>query len=179
MMKPNLGRALSAAGAILLLLSLTLVWYHIDRDAAQGTTTSTGWETFPRLRIILLAGGLLTLASALVPQRRWVLAARTALGVVLAALILRRIVDPPHLSAPVSAQLGVFAGLLAALAVAVGGLVDSGRRAAEAYPGLGLRPSRALPPGGSAARVQPRPDDIDAPGGDAAARAPTHAIRGR
>jgi hypothetical protein len=98
--------------------------------------------------------------------------ARTALGVVLAALIVRRIIDPPHLSVPVSAQLGVFSGLLAALAVALGGLVDTGRHAAAAYPGLGGRPARALPSGGSGARVRRRPDDIDAPGGDTAVRVP-------
>src|SRR5438046_883777 len=118
MMKPNLGRALSAAGAILIAVSLALVWYHIDRSAAQGSTTSTGWDTFPRLRVILAAGALLTLLSAAVPQGRPVLLARTVLGLLLAALILRRIVDPPHLSAPVSSQPSVFVGLIAALMVA-------------------------------------------------------------
>src|ERR1700754_4665981 len=101
MMKPNLGRALSAVGAVLLAVSLALVWYHIDRPAAQGSTSSTGWDTFPRLRIILLVGALLTLVSAVVPQRRAVLIGRTLLGLVLAALILRRLVDPPSTSAPV------------------------------------------------------------------------------
>jgi hypothetical protein len=174
MMKPNLGRALSAAGALLILFSLALVWYHIDRSAAQGSTTSTGWDTFPRLRIILLAGALLTLASAVVPQRRAVLIGRTLLGVVLAVLILRRIVDPPDISAPVSSQPGVFIGLIAALLVAAGGLVDTGRRAADAYPGLGLRPRPALPPAGGD-RFPRRPDDIDV----APTRVPNHAEQGR
>jgi hypothetical protein len=178
MMKPNFGRVLSAAGAVLIVVSLALVWYHIDRTASQGSTTSTGWETFPRLRIILLVGAWLTLASAIVPQQRWVLLARTALGVVLAALILRRIIDPPDISAPVSSQPGVFAGLVAALLVAAGGLVDTGRRAADAYPGLARRPVRSLPPAGGA-RVRPRPDDIDAPSARSAARVPNEPIRGR
>jgi hypothetical protein len=162
MMKPNIGRALSAAGAILIAVSLALVWYHIDRSAAQGSTASTGWDTFPRLRVILAAGALLTLLSAAVPQGRPVLLARTALGLLLAALILRRIVDPPHLSVPVSSQPGVFVGLVAALMVAAGGLVDTGRRAAQAYPGLGRRPVRSLPPA-AGARVRPRPVDIEIP----------------
>src|SRR3954452_885319 len=93
MLKPNVGRALSAAGALLLLVSLALVWYHVDRPA--GVEFSTGWESFPRLRVIVAVGALLTLVTALLPQVRWVLIARTVLGLVLAALILRRIVDPP------------------------------------------------------------------------------------
>jgi hypothetical protein len=162
MMKPSLGRVLSAAGAVLLAISLALVWYHIHRSAAQGTTTSTGWDTFPRLRIILAAGALLTLASAAVPQRRWVLLGRTALGVVLAALILRRIIDPPSTSAPVTTGVGVYVGLAAALAVALGGLVDTGREVATGGLGLG-RPAPQLPPG-----------DRGAPGG-AAIRVRNHA----
>jgi hypothetical protein len=84
MLKPITGRILSAAGAALLILTLFLVWYHVDRDG-NVTTTSTGWETFPRLRIIILVGALLTLATAVVAQTRWVLIARTLLGLVLAA----------------------------------------------------------------------------------------------
>jgi hypothetical protein len=157
-MKPNLGRALSAAGAILLAVSLALVWYHIDRPASQGATTSTGWDTFPRLRVILAAGALLTLVSAAVPQRRWVLLGRTALGVLLAALILRRIVDPPTISAPLHTGVGVYVGFASALLVALGGLVDTGREVAAGGLGLG-RPAAALPPGdrgGSGAAIRVR-----------------------
>jgi hypothetical protein len=157
-MKPNLGRALSAVGAVLLAVSLALVWYHIDRPASQGSTTSTGWETFPRLRVVLAAGAVVTLASAAVPQRRLVLLGRTALGVVLAALILRRIVDPPSISAPLHTGVGVYVGFIAALFVALGGLVDTGREVATGGLGIG-RPVAALPPGdrggqGAAVRVR-------------------------
>jgi hypothetical protein len=54
MLKPITGRILSAVGAALLILTLFVVWYHVDRGTV--TTTSTGWDTFPRLRIIILAG---------------------------------------------------------------------------------------------------------------------------
>ena len=97
MLNPMVGRILSAVGAALLIVALFLVWYHVDRESGI-TTTSTGWDTFPRLRIIILVGAVLTLATALVPQVRWVLLARTALGLVLAALIVRRIVDPPDIA---------------------------------------------------------------------------------
>jgi hypothetical protein len=148
MLKPITGRILSAVGAALLILTLFVVWYHVDRDG-NVTTTSTGWDTFPRLRIIVLVGALLTLATALVAQTRWVLIARTVLGLLLAALIMRRIIDPPDIADPVSAQVGVYVGFLAALAVALGGLVDTGRRiAAEGLGGLGLgQPRPQLPPG--------------------------------
>jgi peptidoglycan/LPS O-acetylase OafA/YrhL len=172
MLKPNIGRVLSAVGAGLLILALFLIWYDIDRSAAEGATTATGWESFPRLRIILLVGAVLTFASAIPRQTRPVLIARTLLGLGLAALIARRIIDPPDLSAPLQAQLGVYVALAAALAVAAGGLVDTGRRVVASYPGLGGGgdPSRALPPG--------RPD---APSGQsgAAVRVPNEASRAR
>jgi peptidoglycan/LPS O-acetylase OafA/YrhL len=173
MLKPNAGRALSALGAILLLVSLALVWYHVERPT--GTTSSTGWDTFPRLRFIVAGGAVLTLLTALPRQERPVLVARTVLGVVVAALILRRIVDPPHISSPVHPQLGVYVGLLGALAVALGGLVDSGRRVAVAA-GLGAPGLRRLPPAGGTASVEP-PDRLsDAPSGGAAVRAPNQAV---
>jgi hypothetical protein len=180
MLKPLTGRILSAVGAALLILAIFLVWYHVDRDG-NVTTTSTGWETFPRLRIIILVGALLTLATALVAQVRWVLLARTALGLILAALIMRRIVDPPDIADPVSAQFGVYVGFLAALAVALGGLVDTGRRvAAEGLGGLGLgRPLPELPPGDPREGVGRRRDESGAPGGGAVVRVRNHASEGR
>lgn len=147
LLTPLIGRILSAVGAVLLIVTLFVVWYHVDRGSS--ITTSTGWDTFPRLRIIILVGALLTLVTALVPQVRWVLLVRTALGLGLAALIVRRIVDPPDIDDPVSAQFGVYLGLLGALAVALGGLVDTGRRvAADGLGGLAFgRPLPELPPG--------------------------------
>ena len=82
------------------------------------------------------------------------LIARTVLGLLVGALIMRRIIDPPDLSAAVHPQLGVWLAFLGALMVAIGGLVDSGRRVVAAYPGLagGGRAARALPPGGGPGR---------------------------
>jgi hypothetical protein len=156
MMKPNTGRVLSAAGAALLLVSLALIWYHVDRPT--GTQSWTGWRTFPRLRWIVTAAAVLTLGTALPAQVRWVVLARTFLGVVAGALILRRIIDPPQLSSPMHAQPGLYIGFVAAVAVAVGGLVDTGRRVIEGGLSLGgtglpqLPPSRPRPTG-AAVRV--------------------------
>ena len=127
MLSPTIGRVLSAVGAVVVAVALALTWYHIDRSALQGTTESTGWQTFTNLRWLVLAGAAFVLVTALLRQTRPVLIARTVVGVVLALLILRRIVDPPDLDFAVSAQIGVYVGLVAAIAVAVGGLADSGR----------------------------------------------------
>jgi peptidoglycan/LPS O-acetylase OafA/YrhL len=170
MLKPNTGRVLSAVGAGLLIVALFLVWYEIDRGGGA-TETSTGWDTFPRLRIVLLVGAVLTLASAIPRQSGPVLIARTAMGLGLALLIARRIIDPPDISDPVASQVGVYVALAAALCVAAGGLVDSGRRVAAVYPGLGGGdPDRALPPG----RPQPPSDDSGA-----VVRVPNEASRSR
>ena len=176
MLKPNVGRALSAAGAILLLLSLVLVWYHVERPT--GVENSTGWDAFPRLRWIVAGGAVLTLATALVRQVRWVLVARTILGVVLAALILRRIVDPPEISSPVVTQFGVYVGLVGALAVAVGGLVDTGREFVVPVMGLGGAPRGELP-SGSAPPVRTSDHSRHGSPGGAAVRVPNHAQQQR
>jgi hypothetical protein len=159
-MSQRMGRVLSAVGALLLAAGLFLTWYHIDR--AQGATDTTGWQTFTRLRVAILLGAGLLLVTAVVRQACYVLVARTVLGLVLAALILRRIVDPPNVAAPISAQLGVVVGLVGAIAAALGGLVDSGREVVVRYPdlGFGRAPGGLLGPGAQEepARLrEPRP----------------------
>jgi hypothetical protein len=150
MLNPNLGRVLSAVGACLLIVTLFVVWYDIDRTAAEGTTTATGWQAFPRLRIAVLLGAVLTFITALPRQTRPVLIARTLLGLGVGALIMRRIIDAPDLSVPLHPQLGIWLAFVGAVLVALGGLVDTGRRVVAAYPGLagGGRGAPELPPGG-------------------------------
>ena len=149
MLPPALGRMLSAAGAAVVVVALFLTWYHVERSPALGDPNTTGWQTFPNLRIIILVGAVAVFASALVVQSRGVLIARTVIALVLAALILRRIIDPPDLRFPVTNQAGVIVGFVAALAMALGGLVDSGRAVARRYPDLSpRRPGGELGVGG-------------------------------
>jgi hypothetical protein len=148
MLNPNFGRVLSAVGAGLLIVTLFVVWYQVDNGAAAGMTTATGWEAFPRLRLAVLLGAVLTFVSALPRQTRPVLIARTVLGLAVGGLILRRIIDSPDY-VPHDPQPGIYVALLGAFLVVIGGLVDTGRRIVAATPGLGGgRPSPALPPGG-------------------------------
>lgn len=136
MLSPRTGRILSALGAVLLAVALFLTWYHIDRAPALGDPDTTGWQTFFRLRWIVLAGAALLLVSAVVRQTRPVLVGRTVVGLVVAALIVRRIVDPPDLDYDVTPQLGVYVGAVGALLAAVGGLIDSGREVVQVRPDL-------------------------------------------
>ena len=147
MISERMGRILSAVGALLLIAGLFLTWYHIER--ATGPSDTSGWQTFTRLRVVILIGAVLLLASALVRQTRGVLVARTVLGVVLGLLILRRIIDPPDIDG-ISSQFGVFVGLLGAIAAGLGGLVDSGRELADRYPEVAFwrPPAPELPAGG-------------------------------
>jgi hypothetical protein len=93
---------------------------------------------------------VLTFVSALPRQTRPVLIARTVLGLGVGALIMRLIIDTPDLSVPQHPQVGIWLAFLGAVLVAIGGLVDTGRRVIAAYPGLagGGHAARALPPGG-------------------------------
>jgi hypothetical protein len=128
-----------------LIVELFLVWFDIDRTPLEGTTTSRGWDAFPRLRIIVLAGAIVTLLLAIPRQTRPVPVARTVLGLVVGGPILRRIIDPPDLSVDLFSRPGIYFSLVAAIAAALGGPVDSGRPVG----GLGGGdPRRALPPGG-------------------------------
>jgi hypothetical protein len=130
------GRVLSALGAVLLGVGLFMTWYHVDRPAAVGRPDLSGWDVFVRLRFVVLGGALLLLVSAFARQVRGLLIGRTVLGVVLFALILRRIIDPPDPQQPIATQAGVFIGLVGAVAAALGGLVDTGREVLQRYPDL-------------------------------------------
>jgi hypothetical protein len=128
-----MGRFLSAVGALLLIGGLFLTWYHIDR--ANGfVENATGFDTFTRLRLVILAGAVVLLLTAIVAQTQPVLILRTLVGVVLGILILRRIVFPPDIADPVKSQFGVFVGLIGAVCAVLGGIVDTTREVADRYP---------------------------------------------
>lgn len=156
MISERTGRFLSAVGGVLLLGGLFLTWYHVQRGGGAFDAT-TGWETFTRLRFVIVAGAIVLLLSAVVPQTQAVLLVRTLVGVVLGLLILRRIAFPPDIAAPVSSQFGVFVGLIGAVAAVFGGVVDSGREVVQLRPEMAFwRPPAAELGRGSDAAHEPR-----------------------
>jgi hypothetical protein len=107
LLKPNVGRALSAVGALIVVLALFMTWYHIVRPGGE-TDDTTGWQTFTNLRWVILGGAIVTIATALVRQTRPVLIVRTILGLALAVLILRRIIWPADVEGDVTTEIGVY-----------------------------------------------------------------------
>jgi hypothetical protein len=163
-----MGRLLSAVGALLLIGGLFATWYHIDR-AGGFVESANGFDTFTRLRLVILAGAIVLLLSAIVRQSRGVLIARTVIGVVLGILILRRVVSPPDLADPVASQYGVLVGLVGAVCAVFGGIVDTGREVAGRRPDVAFwRPSAEIgagdPPPDRSARFT-RPKDPRGQGG--------------
>jgi F0F1-type ATP synthase assembly protein I len=161
MISQRMGRLLSAVGALLLIGGLFLTWYHIDR--ANGfVENATGFDTFTRLRLVILAGAVVLLLTAIVAQTQPVLIVRTLVGVVLGILILRRIVFPPDIADPVKSQFGVFVGLVGAVCAVLGGIVDTTREVADRYPEMAFwRPpagelGAGAPPTQTGARRRPQ-----------------------
>ena len=167
MISQRMGRLLSAVGAILLIGGLFLTWYHIDR-AGGFVENATGFDTFTRLRVVILAGAVVLLLTAIVAQTQPVLIVRTLVGVVLGILILRRIVFPPDIADPVKSQFGVFVGLVGAVCAVLGGIVDTTREVAERYPEMAFwrPPTGELSAGGDpepARRVVRPPQEPSGP----------------
>jgi len=141
-----MGRVLTALGAAILAVAPFLFWYEIVRPGVVDQTT--GWQTFFRLRWVILGGSLLVLAATLVPQRKAVVLGRALVGVVVGLLVLRRIVFPPDID-NLSVLLGPWIALAGVILVLVGALVDTGRAVAERYPDLAFwrPPAGELGPG--------------------------------
>src|SRR3954451_6241518 len=141
----GLGSALTIAGAVLILASLPMTWYHAERAV---NTELTGWAIFTNLRIWLVVAALLALLTALLPQGREAVVARCGLGLLAGLPVLRRIIEPPGGAVHLDQRIGLWVALAGALAVIAGGLLSAGRRVADHYgwelPGMG--PARAPPP---------------------------------
>jgi peptidoglycan/LPS O-acetylase OafA/YrhL len=149
-------RWLVGLGAALVIAGLFLTWYHVVRPNGFAEDT-TGWQTFTKLRFVILGGGILALISlALVPTRAVVLG-RLLIGVVIAVLEIRRIVSPPDLpGSTVTAQLGIYVSLLGALGIVFGGLAgstaeDDDDELADRPTALAPAPAGALPAPGETA----------------------------
>ncbi len=163
------GRVLTAIGAVLVLVSLPMTWYHAERSAH---TELTGWAVFTNLRVWLVVAAVLALATVLAGNGRSTVIARAALGLLAGAPVLRRIISPPDSAVALDNRIGLYVALVGAVAIIAGGLLSAGREAAEAMgwdiPGP-LGGDRALPPA-----PPPRPQRVTnvAPAQPAAASEP-------
>jgi hypothetical protein len=154
------GDRLAAVGALALLAFMFLLdWFGegvegslTGRQLSGVATTATGWEAFTGSRWVWLATVVVALASALAAAsgrrlRRPVRASElvTLLGAVSSVLIVYRIVHHPgakegfgglHVSSGIRA--GIWLGLVAAVAIAAGGYLQTRAEEAErANPGDG------------------------------------------
>jgi uncharacterized membrane protein YidH (DUF202 family) len=141
----GIGSFLTVSGAVLIVVSLPMTWYHAERAT---NTELSGWGMFTNLRIWLVSAAALAVLSALLRQGWGAVIARAALGLLAGGPVLRRIVQPPGHGVRLDDRVGLFVALLGAVAIVAGGLLSAGRRVAEHYgfdlPGRG--PVRALPP---------------------------------
>ena len=120
------GRVITAIGAAILLVGMFLTWYEVVRRSGF-TEHTTGWQTFTRMRFVLLGGSVACLASALAVQTRLIVIGRIVIGVIASGLVIRRVVSPPDLpGSTVTAQLGIYVALLGAIGIAFGGLLGLG-----------------------------------------------------
>jgi hypothetical protein len=129
-----------------------MVWYDIARVPLEA---ESGSDVFLCLRMAVLAGAEQTIVSRLLPQSRMGLAARTLRWRALTILTARRIIDLPDITAPVQTRRRTYV----ALAVGLGGLLDTRRRVITGLLGLvgtgrSALPSATCPPSGSAAAVR-------------------------
>src|SRR3954452_16559897 len=116
-------RWLVGIGAAVLIAGMFLTWYHVVRPNGFAEDT-TGWQTFTKLRYLILGGGIVALASVMLVPTQVVRIVRIVIGLVTTALVLRRIISPPDLpGSTVTAQLGIYISLLGALGILLGGII--------------------------------------------------------
>jgi hypothetical protein len=170
-----LGRArlLTTVGGILLLIVMFLPWYGVGGPGVEGgNELSAGgmaelpdadaWQAFDFIDLVLVAAALVAIAPAVVflvagirlPPAANALAA--GLGILATLLVLFRLISPPEwfvvaggespgFEVDPTRKLGVFLGLIASAAVAVGGGIAT--REERLALGLGRRvPSRPRRP---------------------------------
>jgi hypothetical protein len=170
----RLPERLEAAGAIVLLIALFLLdWYGSDITGALpgshisgATVSSTGWQSFASSRWIWLAAIVLALGSTYAAAAAQRLegpvrlgACVLGMGALSTVLIIYRIVHHPGPGASLhgvrisyDVKLGIWPGLIAALAITLGGYLQM--RAEGGLPWLSL-PQRKRPPAAEPPSDQP------------------------
>jgi hypothetical protein len=128
----RLGEWLASAGGVVLFVALFADWYgasvQVGRGGIEISAAFDAWETFDVLDIVLVA--IAALATALAPlqavQRGPAIPVAagvltTLFGVIGVALVAFRIIDQPGPNEFLEVRGGAWLGLLATIAIAVGG----------------------------------------------------------
>jgi hypothetical protein len=175
----RLGEMVAAAGAAVLFLVMFLDWYGVE-----GTSVAANaWQVFSWVDLYLFLTVVVALSLAILTMGQRTVALPlsasvlvTAMGAVATLLILYRIVNQPGPNELISVQIGAYLGLLAAVAITVGGYLSMREEdtsfGSAATRMQGQTPTRPPPPAGPAAadqppqqappgatQVSPRPDD--------------------
>src|SRR3954468_4569098 len=146
-------RWLVGIGAAVLIAGMFLTWYHVVRPNGFAEDT-TGWQTFTKLRYLILGGGILALISVMLVPTRVVRIGRVVIGLFIAAAVLRRIISPPDLpGSTVTAQVGIYISLLGAVGIIIGGLIGGEVADEDEVDVERDEPVAALPPGESGGDV--------------------------
>ena len=158
------GEGLAGGGGLALGASAFLPWY------AAGSATTSAWEAFGLIDLVLALTGLLGVTLAVLAATRRSPAAPVAAGVVLIALsavaillATYRLLDQPGPDEAVDVRLGAYLGLGCLLAVAAGAwrsVADEHAGAAAPQPPVAARPAPPATPAGAATG---RPGDPPAP----------------
>jgi carbon starvation protein CstA len=121
------GELIAAAGGVALLVVLFLDWYAAG--GAGGISVGlSAWQAFGVTDVLLALVALVAIALAVITAARRSPALPVALSVITASLgilatllVLYRLLNQPGPNEFVAAELGVYLGLLCALAIAAGG----------------------------------------------------------
>ena len=141
--KIDAGDALAALGALLLFVSLFLDWYD---DAS-------GWEAFEALDLVLAGGAIAVLAAAAEPLGvRSALrpAAVVPLGLLLLAIVVVQIIEPPPSVGDAERQTGIWLALAGVALIALGAAMRVARISISID--VGSREARPASRGGGSRR---------------------------
>lgn len=104
---------LTACGALLLSVSLFLVWFVVASGPKEGLYS--GWLSFDRTDRVLALLALIALGSSLLPPSRWTGVVRLLIGLCVAVLVGREMAVPPVIDPNVTLGPGPYAGLAGAI----------------------------------------------------------------
>lgn len=153
----DLGDAIAALGAVLLLIALFLEWFD----------SATAWEAFESLDLVLALLAIAALGAAIGVSEGFGSRLLAPLGVLLLFIVVIQIVEPPPIVADADVDSGAWLALAASSLILLGGAMEiasfsvtvsvGGKDARRRVPAVDRRQGTAPPPGEREGRVAPAP----------------------